>query len=129
MVVAPAFAVGEWADGGTAGTDDAGGIPKVFRLDQNYPNPFNPSTTISYQLPWSANVYLAVYDLLGREVKVLVNERQLPGDHNVRFNGAGLASGIYFYRIQAGPLDMSSAGTPVNAYGGLGQTRKLMLLR
>ncbi len=74
-------------------------LPVAVALFQNYPNPFNPSTTIGYQLPVSGHVRLAVFDLLGREVAVLVNERKEAGTHTVTFEAAGLASGVYFYRL------------------------------
>jgi hypothetical protein len=77
-------------------------LPKEFGLGQNYPNPFNPSTTIRFELPKAAHVSLGVYDILGREVSVLVNERRDAGVHEVRFDGSNLASGVYFYRMQAG---------------------------
>jgi beta-galactosidase len=84
------------------------GVPGAFRLDQNYPNPFNPSTQISYTLPKPGAVTLRVYDLLGREVATLVNGEQPAGDHRVTFsrgsNGRGLASGVYFYRLESGPF-------------------------
>jgi hypothetical protein len=73
-----------------------------FALQQNYPNPFNPSTVISYQLPVVSNVKLAVYDMLGREVRVLVDEKKEAGYHEIRFDGSGLASGVYLYRLRAG---------------------------
>ncbi len=78
------------------------GVPAVFALRQNYPNPFNPSTKISYDLPKDAAVKLSVYDLLGREVAVLVDGPEAAGAHDVVFDAAGLTSGIYFYRIDAG---------------------------
>ncbi len=68
---------------------------------KNYPNPFNPNTTISYTLKENASVRLTVYDRLGREVKVLVDESQNAGTHTVEFNASNLPSGIYFYRIKA----------------------------
>jgi len=71
-------------------------------LYQNYPNPFNPSTTIKYELPKSSMVRLSVYDILGREVSVLVNERKSAGSYEVKFDAAGLSSGVYIYRLQAG---------------------------
>jgi hypothetical protein len=77
-------------------------FPIAFRLEQNYPNPFNPSTTIKYELPNSSHVTLTVYDVLGREVSVLVNERRDAGVYDVKFDGSNLASGVYFYRLQAG---------------------------
>ena len=79
-----------------------GNVPTEFGLSQNYPNPFNPTTDISFQLPVASNVRLTVYDILGCEVAVLVNERKAPGSYNVQFNGSGLASGVYLCRLQAG---------------------------
>ncbi|MBC8043150.1 MAG: M6 family metalloprotease domain-containing protein [Rhizobacter sp.] len=76
--------------------------PKTFELRQNYPNPFNPSTVINYQLSASSQVGLKVFDVLGREVATLVNERQAAGGYSVRFNAARLSSGVYFYRLVAG---------------------------
>jgi hypothetical protein len=76
-------------------------------LLQNYPNPFNPSTTIKYELPKSAEVRLSVFDLLGREVSVLVNERKDAGVHEIKFDGSNLASGVYFYRLKAGDFTQS----------------------
>jgi hypothetical protein len=81
--------------------------PKDYVLQQNYPNPFNPSTTISYQLPVRDHVSLKVFDLLGREVRTLVNEVQEPGYKSLQFNATGLTSGIYFYRLQAGSFSAS----------------------
>jgi endo-1,4-beta-xylanase len=78
------------------------GLPKEFALNQNYPNPFNPTTIINYQLPKISFVTLKVYDVLGREVKELVNGEQDAGTYTVNFNASGLSSGIYFYRIEAG---------------------------
>ncbi len=78
------------------------GVPRTFELSQNYPNPFNPSTVISYQLPVSSDVKLAVYDMLGREIATLVNARQEAGRYQAQFSAASLSSGLYFYRLQAG---------------------------
>jgi hypothetical protein len=75
---------------------------------------FNPSTTIKYELPRSSVVRLSVYDILGREVTVLVDERRDAGVHEVTFDAAGLSSGVYFYRLQAGDF---------------GQSRRLVLLK
>jgi photosystem II stability/assembly factor-like uncharacterized protein len=88
--------------------------PNSFALFQNYPNPFNPTTAVGYQLPVNSFVTLKVYDILGREIKTLVNERQSAGTHSVSFNAGSMSSGIYFYRIQAG--DFSA-------------TKKLVLLK
>ena len=90
------------------------GVAGGFSLGQNYPNPFNPTTVISYQLPAASDVRLVVYDVLGREVAVLVNERKTPGSYEVKFDGSGLTSGVYLYRLTAGSFV---------------QTRKLLLLR
>ncbi len=82
-------------------------IPVAFALDQNYPNPFNPTTSIQFQLPSQANVEVRVYNLLGEEVALLVNEVREAGVHTVEWNGMNNAgvqvtSGIYFYRMRAG---------------------------
>lgn len=79
-----------------------GVAPKTFLLCQNYPNPFNPSTIINYQIPTNALVVLKVFDVLGRDVQTLVNERQSAGSHFLRFNASNLPSGVYFYRLEAG---------------------------
>jgi hypothetical protein len=90
------------------------GLPEGFSLDQNYPNPFNPATDVRYQLPVASSVKLVVYDLLGREVKVLVDEKKEPGRYEVQFVGSGLASGVYLYRLHAGTFT---------------ETKKLVLVR
>jgi hypothetical protein len=71
-------------------------------LQQNYPNPFNPNTTINYKLPISGQVTLKVYNILGDEIATLVNEEKPAGSYDVIFNSAKIASGTYFYRLQAG---------------------------
>ena len=93
---------------------DGASLPTVYALMQNYPNPFNPSTKISYQLPVKTLVTLKVYDIIGREVAALVNEQQNAGIYDVTFDGSRLASGVYFYRIQAGTFT---------------QTKKFVLLK
>ncbi|HUI29146.1 MAG TPA: alpha-amylase family glycosyl hydrolase [Candidatus Acidoferrales bacterium] len=75
-------------------------IATKYELLQNYPNPFNPSTIISYQLPVAGHVTLKVYDVLGREVKTLVDEAKQPGRYEIRFDGSRLASGVYFYVLK-----------------------------
>ncbi|MBI5020060.1 MAG: T9SS type A sorting domain-containing protein [Ignavibacteriales bacterium] len=73
-----------------------------FKLEQNYPNPFNPITTINYKLPVDDRVMLKVYDILGREVAILVNENKKRGSYEVEFDGSMQTSGVYFYTLQAG---------------------------
>jgi hypothetical protein len=77
-------------------------VPVAFGLEQNYPNPFNPETRIKYSLPSAAEVKLEVFDARGSKVATLVNTKQSRGIHTVVFSGAGLATGIYHYRLQAG---------------------------
>ena len=79
-----------------------GDVLARYWLGQNFPNPFNPSTMINYELPTNTWVSIRVFDMLGRAVKTLVNERQSAGNHSVAFNASKLPSGVYFYRLQAG---------------------------
>ena len=76
--------------------------PIKFDLSQNYPNPFNPTTTIQYSIPNAEHVTLKVYDELGREIKTFVDNEQQAGKYSVNFDASKIASGIYFYRLQAG---------------------------
>ena len=76
------------------------GIPKEYKLHQNYPNPFNPVTKMNYDIPKNAFVTLKIYDILGREAAVLVNENKSAGSYTVEFNASGLTSGVYFYRLE-----------------------------
>lgn len=76
--------------------------PAQFSLNQNYPNPFNPSTVIKYEIPFAGKVEMKVFDLLGREIAVLVKDYMEEGIHTVRFNGDNLPSGVYLYRIRTG---------------------------
>lgn len=89
-------------------------VPRAFALLQNYPNPFNPSTRIPFSIRAVGNVTLKVYDILGREVRTLVNENLQAGSYEVTFNAEGLASGVYLYRLQGGSYS---------------ETKKLILLR
>jgi hypothetical protein len=87
--------------------NDEPGVISSFELQQNYPNPFNPATIINYSLPSRSSVSLKVYDVLGREVKSLVNATQEAGSYTVSFNGTGLASGLYVYTLEAGSFKVS----------------------
>ena len=80
-------------------------IPTDYSLSQNYPNPFNPSTKIEFKIPESGLVSLKIYDLLGREVKTLVNEEMQTGIYKIDFDASGLASGIYFYTLNTGEFN------------------------
>lgn len=88
--------------------------PVSFRLNQNYPNPFNPATILSYRLPHTSHVTLTVYDILGREIKTLVNSQQKAGTHKLLFDGSNLSSGLYLYKMKA---------------GNFVQTRKMFLIK
>jgi hypothetical protein len=96
------------------GVTDLSSLPTVYTLEQNYPNPFNPTTIISYALPKQSHVTLKVYDVLGRDLQTLVEEKQDVGVYTLKFDASGLASGVYFYRLVAGSFI---------------STKKLMLLR
>ena len=85
-----------------------------YELLQNYPNPFNPTTTIKYSIPIAGLVTLTVYNILGEQVKTLINQVMPAGNHSVQFNASSLASGIYLYRIQ---------------FGSFVQTKKMILLK
>ncbi len=103
----------------TGSDEDVPVVPQDFVLKQNYPNPFNPTTVINYTLPSRSDVEIAVYDILGRRVRTLLDETQAAGPHEVSWNGtdgAGhpVATGVYFYRLQAGDMI---------------ETRKMMLLK
>jgi hypothetical protein len=86
--------------GSTSVTSGESLLPMMFALVQNYPNPFNPTTTIRYALPHSSYVTLTVHSTLGQQVAQLVNEWQQAGYHDVMFHGDGLASGVYFYKLE-----------------------------
>ena len=89
-------------------------LPHLFDLLQNYPNPFNPTTTIRYELPFASHVSLIVFDVLGRQVRTLVNTFEQAGRHEATFNAQNVSSGTYFYRLEA---------------GGAVETRKLTVVR
>ena len=103
-----------WAEFDAQETSGTESLPERTRLIGNFPNPFNPVTTISYELPVNTHVTLAVTDIIGREVARLVDGYQEAGYKNVSFDASNLASGIYFYRLQA---------------DGFVETRKLILMK
>lgn len=97
------------------GTDkNYSALPGRFDLSQNYPNPFNPETTIEYNLEKKELITLKVYDLLGRELAILVNEVQEAGSRHIRFSAENLPAGVYFYTLRA---------------GNFAQTKKMCLLK
>jgi len=79
------------------------GVPGGDALEQNYPNPFNPMTTIAFSVPSTAFVSLRIFDLMGREVATLASEEMMPGWYSRVWNASSMPSGVYFYRLQAGP--------------------------
>jgi hypothetical protein len=83
--------------------------PATYQLAQNYPNPFKPTTTLTYAIPESQHVRLTVYDLLGRQVAVLVEGRRPPGRYQVHFDAKGLPSGVYYIELQAGSFRQQKA--------------------
>ncbi|MBX7042129.1 MAG: T9SS type A sorting domain-containing protein [Ignavibacteria bacterium] len=89
-------------------------LPASYSLGQNYPNPFNPSTSIIYSVKQTGNVTLRVFDALGREAGTLVDELQLPGTYKAVWNGEGLSSGMYYYRLTSGTFS---------------ETKRMMLLK
>jgi len=101
-------------DVGTDINSEQVGLPKDYFLYANYPNPFNPTTTIKYDLPKAGKVNLSLYNLKGQKVMEMVNENRSAGSYNYTLNATSLASGIYFYRINA---------------GGFTATRRLLLIK
>jgi hypothetical protein len=89
-------------------------MPQVFSLSQNYPNPFNATTVIRYALPQPAHVKIEIFDILGRRVETIIDQRQPAGYHHIIWNGDRRSVGIYLYKIQAGDYS---------------QTRKMILLK
>ena len=98
--------------------DKSGQLPKKFFLEQNYPNPFNPETVIEYTLPTAGKVSLVIYNLRGEEVALLFSGTVHAGNHQVTWDASNVSSGIYFYRLQAGPQ-----------IGGFIRTKKMILLK
>jgi photosystem II stability/assembly factor-like uncharacterized protein len=115
LIVGPQGTILRTTNGGvTSVSTQSPSIPVAMALEQNYPNPFNPTTVISFQVPVASHVKLTVFDMLGRVVVTLVDENKPGGVHAVQFDAAGLASGVYFYRLRTG------AGT---------FTKKMLLVR
>ena len=104
------------------GTGDETLIPDKYGLSQNYPNPFNPVTTITYDLPQDSRVTLTVYDILGNEVRTLVNDNLPAGQYRQKLDASDMTSGIYFFRIDAHPKNGGQTGA-------FRQTRKMMILK
>jgi len=103
------------------------GIPTEFSLEQNYPNPFNPTTIIRFSIPavetgHASSVQLIIYDVLGNEVAILINEEKETGIYEVEFDATSITSGIYFYRLTAGDPSTSS-GQSFTA------TKKMIILK
>ena len=97
--------------------------PSIFSLSQNYPNPFNPTTTIKYTLPSAEQVSLIIYDILGRQVRKLVDKKMSAGEHVIHWDGKNnddieVASGVYFYQLEV-----------INAGVTKTQVRKMVLVR
>jgi len=114
----------------------SGGLPETPALLQNYPNPFNPVTKIGYTIAGTghealgtSSVKLTVYDMLGQEVAVLVDDRRPAGEYSVAFDGSGLSSGTYFYRLEVRPLDSNGGGDSRSGVNGWVETKKLLILR
>jgi hypothetical protein len=89
-----------------------------YSLSQNYPNPFNPSTTINFALPNASYVKLSVYDILGNEISVLVNEKMNAGNYQAEFDGSKLSSGVYFYKLSA-----------IGGAGSITESKKMLLIK
>ena len=122
VVCAPAVSPRILADSRRARVEQEVGVPAAFALQQNYPNPFNPNTTIAFSLPSISFVTLKVYNLLGQEVAVLVNEQLPAGTYAKTFRADGLASGMYLYKLTAGDASTGSAH-------GFVQTKRMLLVR
>ncbi|OGU35227.1 MAG: hypothetical protein A2068_14825 [Ignavibacteria bacterium GWB2_35_6b] len=108
------FGTAVLADNLITGINSSKTNPVQFKLFQNYPNPFNPNTVISYNVPMLSDVTLKIYDVLGREISMLVNEEKKVGSYEVNFDGSNLTSGIYFYKLTVGKFS---------------ETNKMMLLK
>jgi hypothetical protein len=99
----------------TTGVENSMELPDDYALGQNYPNPFNPKTSIKYYLPQKSKVTLEVLDVTGSTVEILINKVESMGEHTITFDGSGISSGIYFYRLRTST--------------GLMQSKKMLLLK
>jgi hypothetical protein len=99
---------------GTSSVAAEKGTPERYELAQNYPNPFNPATTIGFSIPEQNRVTLKIFNLLGEEIETLLDDTYSPGKYRVQWQPVGLATGTYFYRLQAGSYS---------------ESRKLLLLK
>jgi N-acetylneuraminic acid mutarotase len=97
-------------------------IPTEFKVEQNYPNPFNLSTIIRYYVPVTSIISIKVYDVIGREIATLFNGEKQPGNYSISFNGIGIASGVYYYRIE-GVIKKGTVGKSFT------ETKKMILLK
>jgi len=105
------FGIDAYGNGVTSVAETDQHLPKKYALSQNYPNPFNPSTIISFDLPVNSFVSLKVFDLIGREVALIVSEELSAGSYSRTWNAASMSNGVYFYRLQA---RQHPAGKPVH---------------
>ena len=96
------FGTADLVNGPSVGVNDKEQLVTSYRLEQNYPNPFNPSTKITYSVPSTGKVRLAIYDILGNQIALLVDATKNYGTYTVNFNAKSLSSGIYFYKLDAG---------------------------
>jgi hypothetical protein len=106
-------------------------VPKEFALEQNYPNPFNPTTVIRYQLPVNSYVSLEVYNVLGQRMWTLIQEFQERGYKSVEWNAGGIASGVYFCRLDVTPRRNDASALPAGSNWGerFTQIRKMLLVK
>lgn len=117
-----------WETSATA-VGGTGAEPAAYSLDQNYPNPFNPTTTIQFAVPRASRVTLSVTNTLGQHVATLIDGEVEAGAHAVQFDGSGLSSGVYFYRLDARPAEPESAEGTGEEEGVFVGTKELLLLR
>ena len=110
-----------FTSGATAVNENSLQAPQAFELKQNYPNPFNPTTTIEYQIPKQSYVVLKIYDVLGNQKGVLVNNNEPAGNYYVTFDGSKYSGGVYFYKLEATPTGRQA--------GYFTQTKKFILLK